>query len=222
MKRMVAVWDVPTRVFHWGLVGLFCAMWYTGKTGGDWLRFHIWCGEAVATLLLFRVLWGVFGSETARFSNFLKGPSTVRRYLTGDLPEAAQPGHNPLGGWMVLVLLLVLLFQATTGLFSSDVDSYLYDAPLAHWVSSSLSESLTAVHKLTFNLILALAALHVLAIVAYRVFKKQNLVRAMLSGRKEIDGEVAPLRFASLRLALASLLLSAGVMATLVLVLARN
>jgi cytochrome b len=217
MMRKVVVWDLPTRLFHWILVGLVVLMWYTGHVGGDWLRYHIWCGEAVAVLLVFRLLWGVFGSQTARFSDFLKSPKTIRRYLAGEVSEAALPGHNPLGGWMVLCMLLVLLFQVATGLFASDVDSYLYDGPLAHRITSSLSETMTAIHKLSFDLILALVGLHLCAIFAYRVFKKQKLVRAMLSGRKELEGEVEPLFFAPLGLALASLVLSACLVVAIVL-----
>jgi len=217
MKKIVMVWDIPTRVFHWALVGLVAAMWVTGEQGGDWLRFHIWCGEAILALLLFRLIWGVLGSQTARFSQFVRGPLVVQRYLAGKLAEAEIPGHNPLGGLMVVALLLVLLFQVVSGLFSSDVDSYLYDGPLAHWLGSSLSETVTSVHKFSFNLILALVAVHVAAVVAHRIFKKQNLVRAMLSGRKEFDSEVAPLKFAPLSLALASLVVSVGVVIALVL-----
>jgi len=217
MKYVVAVWDVPTRLFHWALVGLVAAMWLSGEVGGDWLRIHILCGEAIAVLLLFRVLWGFVGSQTARFGDFIKSPAVIRRYLSGQLPETAQPGHNPLGGLMVLALIVVLLLQVSTGLLSSDVDSYLYNGPLAHLVSDSLSESITAVHKLTFNLILLLVGVHVLAVAAHRVFKKQNLVRAMVTGRKQFDADVEPLRFAPLGAAIASLALAVAVVIGVVL-----
>lgn len=217
MKQEVAVWDVPTRLFHWTLVVLFAAMWLTGTQGGDWLRIHIACGEALGTLVLFRVLWGFFGSQTARFSDFVKGPAVLRRYLAGQLPEGEQPGHNPLGGLMVLLLLLVLLLQVGTGLFSADVDSYLYDGPLAHHLDSSLAESLTSVHKLWFDLILALAAVHVAAVAAHKVFKKQDLVRAMLTGRKAIDAPVVPLTFVPAWRALVLLLVAAALVAAVLL-----
>jgi cytochrome b len=100
MEKMIKVWDAPTRLFHWSLVLLFAGMWFTGEQGGDWLHYHIWCGEAIAALLLFRLIWGVVGSETARFRQFVKGPAAIRRYLRGG--EAEQPGHNPLGGLMVV------------------------------------------------------------------------------------------------------------------------
>ena len=210
MKHVVKVWDVPTRLFHWGLVGLFAVMWVSGEQGGDLLRLHILCGEAIATLLVFRLLWGLFGSQTARFADFLKGPAVIRAYLAGRLPEHAQPGHNPLGGLMVLALIAVLLLQVSTGLLSSDVDSYLFNGPLAHLVSESLSETITVVHKSLFDVILIMVAVHVAAVAAHKVFKKQNLVQAMLSGRKTFEHEVAPLQFASPLRALASLAVALG------------
>lgn len=208
MEKMIKVWDAPTRLFHWSLVLLFAGMWFTGEQGGDWLHYHVWCGEAIAALLLFRLIWGVIGSETARFRQFVKGPAAIRRYLRGG--EAEQPGHNPLGGLMVVALLLVLLVQVSSGLFSSDVDSYTFDGPLAKLISSGLSEAVTGFHKLFFNVILLLVAMHVAAIIAYRVLKKQNLVRPMLTGYQPAQGKAAPLYFRGWPVALLSLLLSCG------------
>jgi len=216
MKHVVAVWDVPTRVFHWTPVCLFAVMWFTGTQGGNLLRIHILSGEAIAVLLVFRVLWGFFGSQTSRFSDFLKGPSVIRRYLAGKLPEHHQPGHNPLGGLMVLGLIVVLLFQVATGLMSSDVDTYLFNGPLAHLLPDSVSETVTTVHELTFDLIMIMVGLHVAAVIAHKVFKKQNLVRAMLTGRKAFDAEVGPLRFATPAVALTSLAVSVALVVGLV------
>jgi cytochrome b len=208
MEKMIKVWDAPTRLFHWSLVLLFGGMWFTGEQGGDWLHYHVWCGEAIAALLLFRLIWGVVGSQTARFSQFVKGPAAIRRYLRGG--QAEQPGHNPLGGLMVVALLLVLLVQVSSGLFSSDVDSYTFDGPLAKLIASGLSEAVTGFHKLFFNLILLLVAMHVAAIIAYRVLKKQNLVRPMLTGYQPAQGKAVPLYFRGWPVALLSLLLSCG------------
>ncbi|PRP70523.1 hydrogenase [Chromobacterium amazonense] len=210
MTQQVKVWDVPTRLFHWTLVVLFGAMWFCAEQGGDWLQYHIYCGVALASLLVFRLIWGVVGSQTARFSNFVRGPRTIVRYLKGELPEREAPGHNPLGGWMVVVMLLALGAQVLTGLFAADVDSYLYDGPLAKHIDSGLAESATGAHKLLFNGLLGLVALHLTAIVLYRVVKKQNLVGPMLTGYKKMAGEKPRLHFAHGALALAALLLSAG------------
>lgn len=208
MVQMIKVWDAPTRFFHWSLVALFAGMWFSGEQGGDWLHYHVLCGEAVAALLLFRLIWGVVGSQTARFSQFVKGPAAIRRYLQGGQQE--QPGHNPLGGLMVVALLTVLLLQVVSGLFASDVDSYTFDGPLAKLIASGLSESITGFHKLLFNFILLLVAMHVAAIVAYRVLRKQNLVKPMLTGYQEVSGDVPPLRFRSGLVAVLALLAAGG------------
>ncbi|OHX11732.1 hydrogenase [Chromobacterium sphagni] len=210
MSQQVKVWDMPTRLFHWTLVALFAAMWFCAERGGEWLQYHIYGGVAMASLLLFRLIWGVAGSQTARFSSFVRGPRAILRYLRGELPEHEAPGHNPLGGWMVVAMLLALAFQVLTGLFAADVDSYLFDGPLARHVDSSLAESLTSVHKLLFNGLLGLVALHVAAIVLYRVVKKQNLLLPMLTGYKRMAGRKPQLHFAHGALALLALLLSAG------------
>ncbi len=210
MTQKVRIWDLPTRLFHWTLVGLFGAMWYTGETGGDLLQYHIWCGYGVATLVLFRLIWGVLGSETARFRHFVKGPSAILAYLKGRLPEHRVPGHNPLGALMVLLLLGLLAVQVGTGLFAADVDSYAFDGPLAKLIDGGLAEQLTAVHKLLFNGLLAAVGLHLAAIVFYRLVKKQNLVEAMLSGYKKFEAEVDKLVFTPAIIALVTLLVSAG------------
>ncbi|POZ61585.1 cytochrome b/b6 domain-containing protein [Chromobacterium alticapitis] len=209
MSQQVKVWDAPTRLFHWTLVILFGAMWYCAEQGGEWLQYHIYCGVALASLLVFRLIWGLVGSQTARFSNFVRGPRAVARYVRGELPEHEAPGHNPLGGWMVVAMLLALCAQVLTGLFSADVDSYLYDGPLAKHIGG-MAESVTGAHKLLFNGLLGLVALHIAAIVVYRVVKKQNLVRPMLTGYKRMAGEKPRLHFSHGALALAALLLSAG------------
>lgn len=211
MTRRVLVWDLPLRLFHWVLVALFGSMWFTGKQGGDWLQYHLLAGEALAALLLFRLVWGVCGSETARFHRFLAGPRTVLRYLRGRLSEAERPGHNPLGGWMVLVMLLALASQVLSGLFAADVDSYIYNGPLSAHIASELSERLTAWHKASFVVLLGLVSLHLSAIVLYRVVKRQNLVLPMLTGYKVIEGSARPPRVASGALALLVLGGSVGV-----------
>ncbi|EEG08369.1 cytochrome b/b6 domain-containing protein [Pseudogulbenkiania ferrooxidans] len=211
VTQRVLVWDLPLRLFHWGMAGLFGAMWFTGKQGGDWLHYHQLAGFTLATLLLFRLVWGVFGSETARFGRFVAGPRTVVRYLRGELSEAEQPGHNPLGGWMVLALLCTLSLQVLSGLFAADVDSYLYDGPLAARVAGEVAERITAWHKASFDALLVLVSLHLLAILVYRVVKRKNLVLPMITGYKAIDGQVRSLHFAPAGLALLALGGSAGV-----------
>lgn len=117
MKQKVRVWDIPTRLFHWSLVLSIGFMWFSAEQGGDWLAWHLRCGLFILALLVFRVCWGLWGSDTSRFAQFVK-PTQIGRYLSGKLSENEQPGHNPVGALMVLALLAALFFQVGTGLFS--------------------------------------------------------------------------------------------------------
>ena len=108
-KQKLKVWDAPTRLFHWLLVLALAFMWYSGETGGNLMAWHLRCGVFILGLVVFRLCWGFWGSDTARFAQFVKGPAQIRRYLGGQLSENEQPGHNPLGALMVLALLAALL-----------------------------------------------------------------------------------------------------------------
>ena len=162
----VPIWDLPTRLFHWVLAGLVGFSWWTAETHRDDL--HIWSGVAVLTLLIFRILWGFVGSSTARFANFVRGPRAVFGYLRG---EWKGIGHNPLGAISVIVLLGLLIVQVCLGLISSDDDG-LVEGPLAPLVSSATSEWAVDLHETLFNVLLALIALHLAAILFYRVLGK--------------------------------------------------
>ncbi len=176
------VWDVPTRLFHWGIAGLVGFSWWSAENGHmDW---HYRSGLVIAGLLVFRILWGFVGSDTARFGQFLRGPVAIRAYLRGQLPPG--PGHNPLGGWSVLALLLVLVTQVTTGLFSVDVDG-MESGPLSYLVDFDQGRVAAKLHDLSFNLLLALVALHVAAIFYHLVFKRRNLTRAMVTGWQSVE-----------------------------------
>ncbi|WP_376093024.1 cytochrome b/b6 domain-containing protein [Roseomonas sp. CCTCC AB2023176] len=186
----VRVWDPWIRLVHWAVVLFIPLSWWTAEIGRwDW---HFVSGSAVLALLVFRLAWGLVGSDTARFSRFLRSPVEGLRHLAhlGRREPDREIGHNAAGGWMVLVLLAVMLVQAVTGLFS---DTGILDrGPLASFVSGAWSDRLTAVHHVTFNLILALAALHVLAVLAYAVLKRQDLVRPMVTGEKRLPAEDLP------------------------------
>jgi cytochrome b len=172
------VWDGPTRIFHWLLVALFVFTWWSSKT--DHMDWHKASGLAILTLLAFRLLWGMFGSSTARFARFLRGPGTIAAYLRGQSPPL--PGHNPLGGWSVIALLGLLFVQVGTGLLAVDVDG-IESGPLSYLVTFDQGRLAAQLHSLAFNLLLVLIALHVLAILFYLVARKRNLVRPMVTGR---------------------------------------
>jgi cytochrome b len=217
--QKIRVWDLPVRFFHWMLVVLMVVSYFSGKAGSDWMNVHFWSGYAILTLLIFRIAWGFVGSTTARFSNFVKGPMAgiahLREFLGKHGPYDA--GHNPVGGAMVVVLIFAVLAQAATGLFSTDTDMGLVTGPLSGLLASKAVDQVTVFHKFWVNVLLALVALHVLAAIVYLLWKRQNLIHAMLSGTKPLDQVVPPgkpapvLAFASTKLALSLLIAAAAI-----------
>lgn len=208
------VWDLPTRLFHWTLVALIVLLYATGEYGLLDMRWHFWLGYATLALILFRLLWGLFGSQTSRFADFVRGPVLVARYVKAQMSTNAHIsiGHNPLGGWSVLALLLSVLLQSVTGLFASDeID---VDGPLAGFVPGYTVKLMTRLHNWNENVLLLLVALHVAAVLFYLLVKHDNLIVPMFTGRKRIPPR--ELRFASLWLALALLLLSVAAIAVLI------
>jgi cytochrome b len=182
------VWDLPVRLVHWLLAGLIAFSWWSVNyhhTG-----WHIWSGCAILTLLIFRLLWGFVGSSTARFSGFVRGPTTVLAYLRGSWRGI---GHTPLAALSVLALLGAVAIQASLGLFAEDEDG-IYMGPLARLVSSGTSDKVRDVHALWFNVLLGLIVLHVLAILYYRLFRGQKLTKPMITGRAALGPGVQPMR----------------------------
>jgi cytochrome b len=218
-RSKLRVWDLPTRLFHWTLVVLVVIQVVSVEWGPgwnkefNWLTLHFWCGYTILALLLFRIAWGFVGSTTARFGHFVKGPGAGIAYLRGMFATKAEPdiGHNPVGGWMVVALILGLLFQIVTGLFATDTDMGYFAGPLAKFASEGFSSGATKIHTYWINVLYLLVALHVSASLFYLVVKRQNLIGPMFSGDKLVPaGMAAPgLRFASARLAL-SLLVAAA------------
>ncbi|RZS86379.1 cytochrome b/b6 domain-containing protein [Pigmentiphaga kullae] len=174
----IRVWDLPTRLFHWLLVICVIGAFVTIKVGGLWTEYHLLFGYAVLGLILFRIVWGFVGSSHARFARFVRGPRAIAAYLGGAMPRT--PGHNPLGALSAVAMILLLGYQAVTGLFAND--DIFTEGPLAGLVGKDWSDRLTGLHKLDELPILILVGLHVLAIVWYRVAKKQKLTRAMITG----------------------------------------
>lgn len=181
----IRIWDLPTRLFHWILVALIATLWVSAIRG--WMTVHYVCGVAVLVLVMFRVTWGLLGSTTARFSDFVAAPGRVIAYLRalrrGD--ASLHAGHNPAGGWMVLTLLLLLLAQAVLGLFAND--EFDFKGPLAEWISGKRSDLLTRVHVFLFDAILACIWVHLCAISFYALVKRDNLVGPMWHGAKPVD-----------------------------------
>jgi cytochrome b len=178
----IRVWDLPTRIFHWALAVLVVFSFTTGKVGGGWMEWHLKSGYAILALLIFRLAWGAVGSQTARFASFVRGPRAAWAHARELLASryVALPGHNPLGGWMVVVLIAMLLLQTTSGLFADD--EIATQGPLAVMVSNALVSRLSAIHAYNSWAIAGAVAVHVLAIVLYRWRFKADLTSPMLHG----------------------------------------
>lgn len=208
MKKLVKIWDSPTRLFHWILVLLFGFLWFSGETG-NFLEFHMKAGMLVLSLILFRILWGFVGSNSSRFSTFISPIGAIKHALSLFKREPEyHTGHNPLGGLMVITLLAVLALQAGAGLFSSDL--VLTEGPLFNLVDEETSEEMTDYHHLGFNILLFLTGFHVAAILFYLFFKRTNLIKPMITGKAEWpENQAEPkLTFKSPIIALALLLIS--------------
>jgi len=212
--RRIKVWDLPVRLFHWAIVVLIFFAWGSQELG--YMEWHVWIGCTILTLILFRIAWGIIGSDTARFSRFLRSPLAALTHLRHITRREAdkEVGHNAAGGWMVLVMLLLIAIQAGTGLFSNDDGQT--EGPLMHFVSKDQSDWLSRIHSLNFTLIEIAIVLHVLAILAYAVLKRQNLVRPMLTGVKDMPGDTAAPRMVSPLWALVTLAVAAGFVTWLV------
>jgi cytochrome b len=165
------------------------------------VNWHALVGEALLTLVLFRIVWGFVGSDTARFARFLVSPHAATRHLARLFRREpdVQVGHNPAGGWMVLLLLALLLGETLTGIV--DNNDVADEGPLTHAVPAMVLNLITDLHRLLWNALLAAAVLHVMAISIYAVAKGQNLLRPMLTGRKQLPDQTTPPRVTSLVLA---------------------
>lgn len=179
--RTVRLWDLPLRLFHWSLVIAVLVAIVSAKVGGEWMTLHGKAGLVIVGLLVFRLIWGVVGGKHARFLHFIPSVSSVRSYLLG---QWQGRGHNPLGAFAVFLMLGLLLLQAIGGLFTDDEISF--TGPLAYLIESETAVRLTGWHHQLSDVVIAILVLHVVAIVVYRLFKKENLVKPMITGVEQI------------------------------------
>lgn len=208
-RRCILVWDLPLRMFHWLTAALVAAAYVTWRL--NWMDWHAYAGEALLALILFRVVWGFIGSDTARFSHFLAAPGVACRYLSRMFCREPDEyaGHNPAGGWMVVLLLALLLGQTLTGII--DNNDVADAGPLTDIMPAWLANLIDDLHAWLWDVLLAAVALHVSAIALYALAKRQNLVWPMLTGRKKLPAHATAPRIASLPLALTVLAGSAAV-----------
>jgi cytochrome b len=195
----IKVWDLPVRVFHWLIVVLLVFQVVTGKIGGDLMPYHAACGYAILATVIFRILWGITGSTHARWASFVTGPMATFRFARRLFSRQAVPqvGHNPLGGWMVVALVLSLGLQGASGLFANDGAEAM--GPLAPLVSIETSNLLTEFHRWNLKLLILLSAVHVAAVLFHLIFKKEELTGPMFTGVKHVPEAALRERRATLR-----------------------
>ncbi|HVC50947.1 MAG TPA: cytochrome b/b6 domain-containing protein [Stellaceae bacterium] len=205
-RRVIIVWDAPTRLFHWVVILLVAVEYTTWRL--NWMGWHAYGGETLLGLLFFRLLWGFFGSDTARFSRFVASPGAAARYLASAFRREPdnQVGHNPAGGWMVLFLLGLLLAEALSGLYvANDVADV---GPLTVFTPAPIADAITELHRFLWDALLVAVVVHIVAILVYALAKGHNLVKPMLTGKKSLPASTAQPRIVGAARALVCALVS--------------
>lgn len=183
--KNVKVWDLATRIFHWSLVLLILAAWLTIEN--RMIDIHEIIGHTLLALIIFRIIWGIIGSTTARFSHFITSPIKSLAYLKASLNMKSpySTGHNPAGGWMVIGMLLLIGFQVISGMYAND--DLGFSGALSDSISKSMSDTMTQIHALSFNIIVTFIWIHLVAVFFYVLVKNENLIRAMFNGKKPVN-----------------------------------
>ena len=187
MKVRYLIWDLPTRLFHWLLVLTFSALWITAELGSEYMQYHIYCGYFMLFLVSFRLVWGLIGTTHARFFVFFPSWQRLKSYINtfGSSNARETAGHNPLGALMVVMMLLLLLLQAVSGLFITD--DVFSSGPYYGVLDSSWEKLFKRLHDICFTLLQICVALHIAAIVFYKIVKKKSLVLPMVTGKKSAE-----------------------------------
>ncbi|QOL24569.1 cytochrome b/b6 domain-containing protein [Thalassotalea sp. LPB0316] len=183
MHKSYLIWDLPLRLFHWLLVLTFGLLWLTAELGSEYMQYHMYCGYFMLFLIGFRLVWGFVGTKHAKFINFFPTFKRIKGYLTSDTNKRnSAVGHNPLGAIMVFVMLALLLAQAVSGLFITD--DIFTSGPYNGVLEGDWQKLANRTHDIAFTLLQACVALHIVAIVFYKIVKHKDLIRPMLTGKK--------------------------------------
>ena len=215
-QRPQLIWDLPLRLWHWALVVCLAGSWVTAEAGFDWTTTHFYFGYSALALVLFRLAWGMLGTFHSRYTSFLASPKTVIAYLRRKNPSEPARGHNPIGGWSSIIVVVLVGLQASSGLFISD--DIFYAGPYNSVVNTGTADWLAGWHHRLFTLIQFTVLLHILAVSWYTWGKKEGLIQAMFHGRKMLprgSTEEAVSEDRGLR-ALLLLIIAAALVATLV------
>ena len=182
----ISIWDLPTRLFHWGFSLAVIGAIVTDLL--DEIVWHSYCGYTALVLVVFRIIWGFIGPRHARFSSFVPSASALKDFIKGK--AFTSFGHNPLGALSVIAILLIVLVQASSGLFADDEISF--QGPLTKYVAENVVKLMNQIHATNHFLVYGIVALHLLAIFYYQWKKKNNLIGPMIYGDKEIDQKNQP------------------------------
>lgn len=197
IKPKYKLWDLPVRIAHLLLIVGICTAFATAQF--DLMTIHQYNGYTMIWVVLFRLLWGITGSTSARFLSFLRGPAAIIAYIRSWQSPTIKhwAGHNPVGGWAIVLMLGAVLVQAVSGLFSNNED-VLFDGPLNHLISTNTIHRVSQFHHLWFYfVVLTLIVIHISANLAYRFVKQQDLITPMITGMAPIDkAEASALMFA--------------------------
>jgi len=203
VKNKLLVWDFPVRLFHWCLVISLLAAWYTSDGERDLIDYHLQVGYFILGLIIFRVIWGLLGTNYAKFSQFIPSKAALLQCLKEFKQEKGYKtvGHNPLGALMVVLMLTLVLLQAISGLFMND--DVFTTGPYYESVSSTVQSLMSSIHHYAFDMILVASSLHIGAVFYYLLVKKANLILPMITGYKKVEAEQNNLGIKSSKLLLA-------------------
>ncbi|GAA0853215.1 cytochrome b/b6 domain-containing protein [Aliiglaciecola litoralis] len=184
-ENKILVWDLPVRLFHWLLVGAIVAQWVTAELLDDAMDWHFYIGYFTLGLILFRLIWGFVGPRYSRFSQFLVSPKAYWQYLKSlrNPQKHHYVGHNPLGGLLVPLVIIVIGIQTVSGLFATD--DVLHSGPYISMVSAEVQALLNEIHHTTFDIITVIIVVHLVAILWHKFIAKHHIIKAMFTGKKQ-------------------------------------
>lgn len=209
------IWDAPVRLFHAALIILLGLAWWTAEQGE--IEWHRFTGYTVMGLILFRIGWGIVGSTTALFWSFLASPSRVVSYVRNlmfDQSKTPVAGHNPVGGWSVVLILGLVIVQLFLGLLAVDIDG-LESGPFSYLVDFETGRIAAEWHERVFSLLQIACLIHIAAVLFYLLYRRENLIVPMITGSRNWYGEKPVLRFVSSKRA-ALLMLASGTLVGLI------
>jgi len=183
MLNKIRIWDLPTRLFHWLFAFAVLGAIITDLI--EEIEWHSYCGYTALVLVVFRIIWGFVGPYNARFSSFIPSFKELLLFLKDH--QVQHLGHNPLGALSVIGMLLIVLIQASAGLFTDDDISF--QGPLAKYVSEDIVKLMNWIHETNHWLVYGIVLLHLGAIFYYQRVKKENLIGPMIHGDKDVGAD---------------------------------